>query len=225
MNAIQRQTLNGQVLSALTDAILSGELSEGMKLPAERELAASLSVSRNTLREAIRKLEIFGILESRHGMGTFVSPGARARIPNIEIIHVLSENLSAKALMDARLALEPGLAEMAAERRTDADLEALSACARVLMHSGANAAPESLFHYRIALASRSEIACRFLSMLLSQLYNTPYPSLQDRAADQYNSKEIAEHEEILACIRARDGDGARAAMQRHLKERCDLLYK
>ena len=114
MRTLERQSLTKQLMDVLIQNICTGDLPAGEKLPPEAELAEQLRVSRNTLREALKTLETFGIIESLHGQGTFVSATALQRIPNIEILKLLSENHDVQSLLDARLVIEPGLARLAA---------------------------------------------------------------------------------------------------------------
>ena len=223
MQPFKRQSLNDQLMALLVQAIRSGELAPETKLPPEASLAAMFRVSRNTLRETLKTLEVFGIIESRHGQGTFVSEYALQRIPNIQIIRLLSENQSVQALMDARLVVEPGLAALAAERRTEADITAISESKHIILRSGCEDI-RTLFHMQVALAARCDMMSSFLEMLFLQLLHSPYPALQDSVTEDYNAAEIQEHQLILECIVVGDAAGARDRMSRHLKNRFDLIY-
>lgn len=224
MQNFRKQTLNQQLMDAIVAAILQGELAAGSKLAAEADMAASFRVSRNTLRETLKILEVFGIIESRHGQGTFVSEYAPQRIPNIQIIQLLSENHSVEALLDARLVVEPGLAELAAQRRSQEDIRRMTESEAVLVSGSAACDPRGMFHLQVAAAAKCEILSSFLEMTFQQLLHSPYPMLQDRAAEDYNAEEIREHGEILESIVAGDGRAARDRMAKHLKNRFELLY-
>ncbi|MEA4965513.1 MAG: GntR family transcriptional regulator [Oscillospiraceae bacterium] len=224
MQSFRRQTLNQQLMDAIVGAIQRGELPAGTKLPAEAEMAASYRVSRNTLRETIKILEVFGIIESLHGQGTFISEFAQQRIPNIQIIGVLSENRSVQALLDARMVVEPGLAELAAQRRTEEDLALIANSEAVLLCGSSAVDPQRLFHLRVAAAAKCELLSSFLELLFQQLLHSPYPLLQDSAAADYNAEEVREHREIFESIVAGNGAEARTRMARHLRNRFDLLY-
>ena len=107
MRAFERQSLTKQLMDVIIANITSGDLPVGEKLPPEAELAETLHVSRNTLREALKTLDTFGIIESLHGQGTFVSAHAMQRIPNIEILKLLSADHDVQSHLDARLVIEP----------------------------------------------------------------------------------------------------------------------
>lgn len=224
MQPFKRQSLNEQLMQTLTEAIVRGELPAGGKLPPEADMAAGFGISRNTLRESLKVLEVFGIIESRHGQGTFVSEFAHQRIPNIQIMQLLSENRSVHALMDARLVVEPGLAELAAERRTDGDIEAIRESLGMIFR-GENRNVRALFHMQVARAARCSMMSSFLEMLFLQLLHSPYPALQDSVTADYNAAEIREHELILESIMDRNGPQARTRMAQHLRNRFDLIYQ
>lgn len=223
MQPFKRQSLNDQLMALMVQAIRSGELAPETKLPPEASLAATFRVSRNTLRETLKTLEVFGIIESRHGQGTFVSQYALQRLPNIQIIRLLSENQSVQSLMDARLVVEPGLAALAAERRTEADIAAISGSKHIILRSGCEDI-RTLFHMQVALAARCDVMSSFLEMLFLQLLHSPYPALQDSVTEDYNAAEIQQHQLILERIIAGDAAGARDRMSLHLKNRFNLIY-
>ena len=224
MQPFKRQSLNEQLMELLVSAIVRNDLPAGSKLPPEADMAAGFGVSRNTLRESLKILEVFGIIESRHGQGTFVSEFAPKRIPNIQIIQLLSENQSVQALMDARLVVEPGLAELAAQRRTDDEIERIrNSLDRIFR--GENRNVQDLFHMQVAHAAKCSMMSSFLEMLFLQLQYSPYPALQDSVTADFNAAEVREHELILEAIIDRDGAEARTRMTRHLRNRFDLIYQ
>ena len=223
MQPCRRQTLNEQLMDMIVSAIQNQELPAGSKLPPELEMASGFAVSRNTLRETLKILEAFGIIESLHGQGTFVSQQAMQRIPNIQIIRVLSQNQSVQSLMDARLIVEPGLAELAALRRSDAQLVQLEESIGVLFQTGV-VDVKRLFHMQVAGAAHCEIMSSFLEMLFLQLLHSPYPMLQDNVAEDYTATELREHRQILQAIADRDPRAARERMEQHLQARFEMLY-
>src|SRR5579864_7051885 len=121
-----------EVTAHLERAILSGEISVGDYLPAERTLCANLEVSRSVVREALGRLASLGLVESRHGSGTRVaSPNGR----DISVGYVRLMRGSEASLEDlavVRLPLETTIAALAATERTDAHLAQLEATQRVL---------------------------------------------------------------------------------------------
>lgn len=221
MRTFERQSLNRQLMDALLENIESGHLPAGEKLPAEAELAEQLRVSRNTLRETLKTLEVFGIIESLHGQGTFVSAYARQRIPNIEVLRLLSGNHTVQSLLDARMVIEPGLAKLAAERRTEADMDAIQGSVHAIL--GTDHPLEDLFHMQVAKAADSPVLYGYLQAVYRQLQGTAYPQLQEKLLTDYADHEMREHQEIFESISSQDGDTARELMTMHLRRRFKLM--
>jgi len=221
MRAFERQSLTKQLMDVIIDNITSGDLPVGEKLPPEAELAETLHVSRNTLREALKTLDTFGIIESLHGQGTFVSAHAMQRIPNIEILKLLSADHDVQSHLDARLVIEPGLARLAAERRTEEDIDLIERSIDTFLDSSHSI--ENMFHMRVAQAAKSPVLCGYLQAVCQQLVHTPYPLLQTRLLADYHESEVREHREILDAISDQDGSAARDLMHMHLKRRFKLM--
>ena len=117
-----------QIVSRLLDLIQQRHLGPGDRLPAERELAATMGVSRSSLREALRALTVLGVCEMRHGTGTYVS----SLEPDL-LVRPLSFVLSLSdggfdQLFEARKVVEPAIAALAADRADDAALARFDAC-------------------------------------------------------------------------------------------------
>ena len=221
MRSVKKASLTKQLMDEIILCIGNGELAAGEKIPSEAELAEMLNVSRNSLREALKSLETLGVIYSVHGQGTFVSPNANQRISNIEILQLLSDNDDIQSLLEARLVIEPGIARFAAERRTEADIEALSDCLDVFVSkdSGIN----NIFHIRLAEAAKSPVLQGYLQAIFQKLIYTPYPLLQEKLLTDQRDEEVWEHKELLDAIIDRDGDSAQNLMHMHLKRRFKLL--
>ena len=132
--------LPNKVRSQLLQMIAAGQLAPGDRLKPERELASELEVSRNVVREAIRSLVDANVLESRQGAGVFVaSLHVESLIEPLELVLAL-EKATLHSLAQARLAIEPGIAALAAQHASDEDLAALEA---LIEESGASAPEDS----------------------------------------------------------------------------------
>jgi GntR family transcriptional repressor for pyruvate dehydrogenase complex len=212
---------NGLVES-LADRIAASIRDDGLRpgdrLPSARALAEQFRVAVPTLREAIRRLEAFGLVEMRHGAGIFVRT---AQPPSLLPPHALG-GLDGQALLDlldTRLLIEPYLAEQAAlsgDREQVARLEAhLEEAERYLdgddrMLQQANMA----FHAGIARCAGNTILIQVMDSLVGL-----YGSEQAVILALYNARQrdYHEHRAILAAIRAADAAGARRLMRRHLR--------
>lgn len=122
-----RTRISDQVKEALKRAILNGKLGLGDKIPPEAELALQLKVSKVTIREALRDLECEGLIQKRRGVygGSFVSSPGSKKLGDQVINYYRFGELTVEELAEFRQILEPALAGLAAERRTDEDLNAI----------------------------------------------------------------------------------------------------
>ena len=117
--------LTGSLLELFKGLIAEGVLVPGSKLPAERDLAAMLGVSRSSLRQALKVLENLGVISQRVGSGTRLNPGAASILAEPLQFWILLDGITFAELVDARLIVEPKLAGLAAEKATKKDLDAL----------------------------------------------------------------------------------------------------
>lgn len=218
-----------QVAARLRQRIRLGLLCSGERLPPERALAEHLGVSRVTLRDALGILQGEGLLERRRGAGG----GAVITGPRPSAVEARAELQRQTGLaernLELRLVIEPGAARLAAERRTDADLERLlrsiqgleRAAARGLEGVGEFHRADSIFHLTIAAASRNPYLYEAVEQARSRLF-TPMAAIDKQELQQDS---VAEHRTVLEAIA--DGDAARAAeaMDRHLRGAQRTLHR
>lgn len=192
-------------------------LTAGTRLPSERELSKRLRVSRPSLREALRTLELMGVVDTRHGSGTHVADSGTdvLRTP-LEFLFLLDQP-SVADLHETRSLLEVHLAARAAERRTDADLKAIESALHDMKSNLQRPRdvtdPDVRFHEAIAAASHNRILERFMNCLrksVAAMIDAAWPAQPDmRASYEF-------HARIAGAIRKKDVDGARRAMERHM---------
>jgi GntR family transcriptional repressor for pyruvate dehydrogenase complex len=201
------------------ERLILKKLSPGDKLPSERELAELLSVSRSSIRDAIRSLELAGMVEPRQGAGTIVR-----EITSNSVANPLSNALKRKEeimdeLLDFRKILEPPLAARAATHATAdeiAEMEDILERQQAKAKAGASTIPEdSEFHYAVALASGNSVVLKVLDILMDLLRDTRERSLQVEGRPQ---KSLAGHQRILSAIKRHDAEAAKAAMRRHIED-------
>ena len=192
-------------------------LTAGTRLPSERELSKRLRVSRPSLREALRTLELMGVVDTRHGSGTHVADSGTdvLKKPLEFLLHL--DQPSIADLHETRTLLEIHLAGRAAERRTDEDLQELDAALKEMKKRLPKPTdvtdPDMRFHQAIAAASHNRLLERLMNCLrdaFEAMMNVAWPGQPDMKA----SYEM--HVRVANAIRKKDVDGARRAMGRHM---------
>jgi GntR family transcriptional regulator, transcriptional repressor for pyruvate dehydrogenase complex len=210
------------LVDALGERIREGQLAPGDKLPPEGALMAEFGVSRTVVREALSRLQAAGMVQTRHGIGSFVvGPGDGA--PFFIGPQQLATLRDVVAVLELRIGVESEAASLAAQRRSTRNLSvmrgALDEFARAI-ESGQDAAAADLrFHGEIARATQNDHFASLLSSLgagiIPRARHEP-PAELDEARRVQLRRINAEHESIYDAIEAQDGEGARAAMRTHL---------
>lgn len=182
--------------------IVDGRLRSGARV-GQGELADALGISRGSVREALRRLAGDGLVVFEVNRGFFVADVGPERVLE---------------RLEARLLLEPGIARLAAERRNDDDLDALRrAVAAELSARTAAAAHDAsrAFHAALVAATRNEALARiFDGLWIADVGRRLLASR--RSQPDWQASDVAEHEELLAAIEARDGDSAETLMREHV---------
>ncbi len=214
---------------ALRVRIRSGDWPEGTPLPAERDLARQTSLSRTTVREALRILELDGLIEIRPGRGG----GARVRRPGKDELtrqlelFIWGRNVGVEQLHDVRSALEALAAETAARARTDADVQELiarteaveSSTHRLDRYLDANLA----WHMAVVRASHNELLVSFMEVLSVAIHEATESAAYDSPDVREATLKI--HRSILKAIVDRDPQAARRRMARHVTAARDVALQ
>jgi DNA-binding FadR family transcriptional regulator len=216
LQAVEPRRLYRQIADQLRTLIGKGEVAPGARLPAERDLARQLGVSRPSLREALIALEVEGLLDVRVGSGIYVSqPGERPRSAEIDGASGPFE------VIRARWMIEGECAALAARNGTAAQLRAIrKAHADLLREAKRNHNPldaDRAFHVCIAEATGNSALELVVQTLWDQRVGPLYRALEIKLEYPAMAEETThEHEAVLAAIIARDPKAARAAMRRHM---------
>ncbi len=214
---IRRSKVSEEVTKRIERLIAKG-LRPGDKLPAERELAEMFAVSRSSVRNAMRTLELVGLVEPRQGMGTVVRELSGDSLVN-PLAGFLRRSPRLSELLDFRKMIEPPLAARAATHASAeqiAEMEVLLRRQREKVRQGKIAIEEdSEFHYAVAMASDNKVVHKVLNVLTELLRETREHSLQNEGRPQ---KSLDGHERIFFAIRRHDAAAAEAAMQRHIED-------
>jgi len=216
--AIRRNKVYEEVARQIERLILK-KLQPGDKLPSERELAETLGVSRGSIRDAIRSLELLGLVEPRQGAGTIVREVTADALVNPLANMLVRQREHVAELLDFRKMLEPPLAGRAAMHASPDEISEMEEILRrqeAKLSKGEVAIGEdSDFHYSVALASGNGVVLKLLDVLMDLLRETRERSLQVAGRPQ---KSLAGHKRILAAIKRGDAEAAKAAMRRHIED-------
>lgn len=217
-------SLTDDLFAKLESRIRSGQLPPGSRLPSQKEIALSESVSRTVVREAVARLTAQGLTVSRQGSGVYVAENADYRAFQITR-NELNELADVIKLLEMRLGVETEMAGLAAARRTTADIgeiqQALHRMIAVVDDPVAAAQADRDFHLAIARATQNEYYVRFVDFLGVRLVPSRNVYLGDRPAEahrEYAAKVLAEHEAIVDAIVRMDSARAREAARQHMHE-------
>ncbi|MBX8495419.1 FadR/GntR family transcriptional regulator [Pseudomonas cichorii] len=218
----RRSSLTQQLVAEFSRKIREGEIKSGEKLPTEQVIIRETGVSRTVVREAMSRLQAEGLVETRHGIGTFVVDASRPR--DFQIPEAISGSPpDAAAIIELRLSLEPESAALAAQRRTPEQLEAIRKALDKL-HRCAQAETDTTqadfeFHRSIVQCTANSFFTDVMTQLGNSILprarvgfgNVPSTQLMDDPDIQQR-----EQEQIYSAIAHQDRDAARAAMRLHL---------
>jgi len=217
--------LGAVVLATLVDKIASGELAPGTTLPTEMALCQAFGVSRTVIRESFKVLEEKGLVRVKQGQGTTVEPAERwnlldplvleAAIRHDETLRILDD------LIDVRVALERQMARDAAERMTDAELDALgdalARLERLLDSIDEYLDADGEFHDMILSGSRNQLG----RSIIRSIHQYARASTRYHGATTTREHVVTSHRGHVAIyqrLRARDAEGAGIAMQDHIMQ-------
>jgi GntR family transcriptional repressor for pyruvate dehydrogenase complex len=217
--AVRKERRYEQVAEQIQKLIAQGQLKPGDRLPPERELATRFGVARSSIRDAVRTLEVMGILEPRQGAGTVVRDlSADSLVVPLATVLVRKRELVSE-LLDVRRMLEPGLAARAAKNATVEEVLQLEDILRRQAEKMGRGQPtieeDSEFHYAIGRAARNSVVLKVLDVLMDLLRESRARSLQ---APGRPERSYAGHMRVLRAIKRRDPAAAEKAVRKHLEE-------
>lgn len=216
---VQRRRLHQDIAGQIRDLIRDGVLKSGDRLPAERELAERFQVSRSSLREAMRALELQGMVVSRPGSGTFVSSETLEPLVSIIASTLTQANQSLSDIFEVRHLLEPHIAALAAERATPEDCghmdEAIEEQESQIANGNTGVDGDTAFHFALAQATQNWALVKVISTISDILTQSRDHTMQTPGRPL---RSLASHRHILETVRGGDVEGAREAMQHHIAE-------
>ncbi|SRR5581483_1861162 len=217
--SVRSRRVSDQIAEQLQSAIFSGKLKPGDRLPPERELVERFQASRSSVREAIRALEITGLIAVRPGAGG----GAHVTSPDFDLLAnalrtmLRANQFDVSELYQARLLIEPGVAEIAAGVASAEDIGLLRASleeGQALLTKHKHTAPASYnFHFLLAKAARNNLMLMLISSLLDLVHRADQ---EEQAPPKIAPSIVLAHETIVEAIERHDPEAARHAATTHL---------
>jgi len=221
----RKKDLTAKLLATFKQLISEGTLVPGARLPAERDMASSLKVSRGSLRQVLKMLEIMGVVSQRVGDGTYLNGAAPGILAEPMEFLILLDGISFAELMEARLIVEPELAARAASRATPEYLAILRQSLVSMKESGAGHAgliEEDLrFHRTIFQMADNRVCSIMFSIVHQSLHNLM--EITSRMVGLDHTVKL--HTRIYTAIRKGDPEEARARMFAHLTDAKGLLTR
>jgi len=214
---IKKERISDQIKAILKQSILDGRFKPGDKFPPEVEIAQQYNVSKVSAREALREMEAEGLILKKRGIygGSFVAEPGSQKLVEVVINAYLFGGITALDLSEFRRILEPGLARLAAQRRTEADLETMAETIERIQDAIDRGTPDQTlalsFHRLIADACHNP----FISALMEALVKV-FQEVLAKIPEQGTAKKDIEYNRLFyECIKNRDGDRAEQIMADH----------
>ncbi|APQ16789.1 FadR/GntR family transcriptional regulator [Maribacter hydrothermalis] len=219
----EHQEIQNSIISQIGDLINFKNLEPGDKLPSERKLSEKFNVSRGNVRDAIDKLEFYGILYSKPQSGTFIADIGQVAMNGMLEDILRLEDPDFKSLVETRILLELKTVRLAARRRTDSDLlkmqEALEAYKEKVINNEDAVQEDLLFHLAIARASGNSTINRMMLIITPEII-TNFEKYHVCDKDQ-SRKGIKEHQDIFDAIKEQNTQKAKEMMKVHF----NVLYQ
>ncbi len=217
---VRTSRLYEQIVQQIEEAVLNGSLKPGDQLPAERDLAQRMGVSRTAVREAVKTLREKGLVEAYSGRGTFITNGtSQAARQSFDLMVKIGQQEGSPHLVELRLILEPGIAALAAERATEEDLQAMREAVAVMDRSQKD--PQAYieadldFHLALAEAAGNPLILSLIDSIVGLLREQRIKIFNVEGGPQRGQ---FHHKRILAAMEHRDPEMAREAMRSHLEQ-------
>ena len=222
---IRKPRVAEEIADRIRALIADGTFPSGRPLPGERQLAERFGVSRTSVRDALRTLETIGLIEPRHGRGTFPHELTLDRLV-APLASVLTYRRDLQdELLDVRRMFEPAVARVAATRINEQDLvelqRILDAQRRKLKSRRSPITEDTAFHAVLARATRNRVVVSIMETLNDLLVESRKLTLQQKGRPE---RSIKGHEAVVDALRRHDADGAALAMQSHINQIADILH-
>lgn len=222
---IRKTRIPEEIADRIRRLILDGTFPPGRPLPSERVLAGRFGVSRGSVRDGFRILEVIGLIEMRHGQGTFARELSVDRLVT-PLASVLTYQRDLQdELLDVRRMFEPAVARVAATRVMESDLtelrRVLESQRRKLKKGQSTIVEDTAFHAAMARATRNRVVVRIMETLNDLLVESRKMTLQQASRPQ---RSLEGHEAIVAALAKRDPEAAANAMRQHVEQIAGIFH-
>ncbi|GLV53396.1 transcriptional regulator [Dictyobacter sp. S3.2.2.5] len=218
MVEIARQRLSDQVAQHLREMIIEGEICAGQALPSERKLAEQFDVSSVVIREALKTLSVNGLVEIRHGSGSFVTTPDQWRVAEPIATLIRAGQADLLHVVETRAVLEIEISGLAATRRTASDLQTLDTILDRMESSQhdpvAHSAADMGFHRALATSANNPVMALVLEPLLGPIQTL---MLRGTRLAEATSRAVEEHRRIRDAVASGDREATREAMRLHMQ--------
>jgi len=226
---VSKKSLFEEVSEQIIQLIQEETFKLGEKLPGENSLSDSFNVSRNSIRESLKALQLTGILTSKPGKGTYVSEKALRNIHNMELMSIIENESTLIELMETRLIIEPDLVYLATKRITDKDIKKLEA----VIEKGQKALAEKNysfdigmeFHMLILEISRNRILGDFMKSITDHLIAQRGKLMLKHLSEYILEVEMGEHEKMLELIKNGEAEKAKDSMRKHIANSMQIIME
>lgn len=230
LSPIKKVSISEQVFEQMKQQILDREWLPGAKLPAETELSNIFGVSRVTIRQALQKLAVMGLVETRSGEGSFVRNaqdidlGQQVKAALLPSAYLQAN--SVQEVLEFRSVIEVETAGLAAKRATDKDVEKLKALLERQMNESNRtvksfAEDDMEFHMTLAYSTGNSLIISTYEILWDILNSTMYQTVRGFGYDAA----LPYHQQLIEAIEAKDEHKAIITMKAHMKNNCDLFER
>lgn len=218
--SVKNKKVYEEVIEQIKDMIYNGILKKGDKLPSERDMVEELQVSRTSVREALRSLEVIGLIESRQGEGNFIKESFEdGLIEPLSVMFMLKDSKS-EEILELRKIIEIGTVQLAAERINSNELKELEELKEKLKIPNKEeilAEIDREFHYKIAAASKNFLLLGVLNAI-SSLMESYIKYARKNILEEEENRQILikQHEDVFTALNNKDENEAVKAMTKHL---------
>jgi GntR family transcriptional repressor for pyruvate dehydrogenase complex len=221
---VNRKSLSDQIVQQIKSMIIQKELRPGDRLPVEQELADKFGVGRHTVREALKKLHVMGLVESKVGKGSFITYIEAKDVMDFMVTQLVTTPGETKNLMEIRQVLEVSAVRLAAVRATKKDIEKLEDDLLQMKLAGSDSEKfvenDMAFHFDLVNLTKNSYFNVVLNAIRDMLFRIQREVVE---LDDARTKALRFHALIVAALKNNNADEAEHWMVEHLESTCNAI--